>query len=104
MRGGGLDGYFGEQGLAVGTVRDMPKPFYELQGQLLHLFQCLGFAALDGMGCLNRIFKKWADERFLQGGKNIGAKGLEGSFQVKQHPTGFIGSTDDIIFSYEPGV
>ncbi len=37
-------------------------------------------------------------------GKNIGSKGREGSFQVKQHPTGTIGSADDIIFSTEPGV
>ncbi len=28
----------------------------------------------------------------------------EGSDQVKQHPTGFIGSADYIIFSTEPGV
>ncbi len=34
----------------------------------------------------------------------IGGKGREGSFQVKQHPTGFVGSTDDIIFSTGPGV
>ncbi len=46
----------------------------------------------------------WADERFVQGEKNIEGKGREGSFQAKQHPTGFIGSTDDIIFSTEPGV
>ncbi len=56
------------------------------------------------MGSLNRIFKKWADERFVQGEKTIGGQGREGSFQVKQHPTGFIGSADDIIFSTEPGV
>ncbi len=59
------------------------------------------------MGCLNRIqdvFKMWADERFVQGEKNTGGKGRKGSFQVKEHPTGFIGSTDDIIFSTEPGV
>ncbi len=55
------------------------------------------------MGCLNRIFKVWADERFVQGG-NIGDKGREGSLQAKQHPTGFIGSADDIIFSTESGV
>ncbi len=54
------------------------------------------------MGCLNRIFKMWADERFVQGEKNIGGTGHEGSFQAKQHPTGFIAS--DIIFSTEPGV
>ncbi len=55
------------------------------------------------MGCLNRIFKVWADERFVQGEKNTGSKGHKGSFQVNQHPTGFIGSTDDIIFGTEPG-
>ncbi len=56
------------------------------------------------MGYLNKIYKMWAKERFVQGKKNIGGKGLEGSFQVKQHPTGFIGSADDIIFSTEPGI
>ncbi len=45
----------------------------------------------------------WPDIRFVQGEKNIGSKGREGSFQVKQHPTGTIGSADDIIFSTEPG-
>ncbi len=56
------------------------------------------------MCCLNRIFKMWADERFVQGEENIGGKGRQGSFQVKQHPTGFIGRAEDIIFSTEPGV
>ncbi len=46
----------------------------------------------------------WPDERFVQQEKNIGGKGRKGSFQVKHHPTGFIGNTDDIIFSTEPGV
>ncbi len=81
----------------------MPKPFHELQSELLHLSQCLGIAAQGGIGCLNRIFKMWPDERFVQGEKNIGSKGREGSFQVKQHPTSFIGNSD-IIFSTEPGV
>ncbi len=36
--------------------------------------------------------------------KNTEGKGREGQFQVKQHPMGFIGSADDIIFSTEPGV
>ncbi len=49
------------------------------------------------MGCLNRILKMWPDERYVRGKKNTGGKGREGSFQVKQHPTGFIGGT-------EPGV
>ncbi len=82
----------------------MPKPFHELQSELRHLFQCLGVAAEDGMGCLTRIFKMWADARFVQEEKNVGGKGHEGSFQVNQHPTGFIGSADDIIFSIEPSV
>ncbi len=59
------------------------------------------------MGCLSRIqdvFKMWANERSVQGEKNTGGKGRKGSFHVKKHPTGFIGSTDDIIFSTEPGV
>ncbi len=56
------------------------------------------------MGCLNSIVKMWPDKNFIQGAKNTGNKGREGSFQVKQHPTGFIGSADNIIFSTEPGV
>ncbi len=52
---------------------------------------------------MDRIFKVWPDKRFVQGEKNIGDKGREGSFQVKQHPRGFIGSADDVIFSIEPG-
>ncbi len=46
----------------------------------------------------------WPNERFVQEEKNIGGKGHEGSFQIKQHTTGFIGSADDIIFSTGPGV
>ncbi len=56
------------------------------------------------MGCLNSIFKSGPDENVVQGEENIGGKGREGSFQIKQHPTGFIGSADDTIFSTEPGV
>ncbi len=56
------------------------------------------------MGFLNSTFKMWPDKRFIQVEKNIRGKGREGSFQVKQHPMGFIGSADDIIFSTEPGV
>ncbi len=41
---------------------------------------------------------------FVQEEKNTGGKGRKGSFQVKKHPAGFIGSTDDIIFSIEPDV
>ncbi len=56
------------------------------------------------MGCLNRIFKMWVDESFVQMEKNTESKGRKGSFQVEQLPTGLIGSTDDIIFRTEPGV
>ncbi len=49
------------------------------------------------MGCLNSIFEMCPDKRFVQGEKNIAGKGREGSFQVKQHPLGFIGSADDTI-------
>ncbi len=56
------------------------------------------------MGCLNSMFKVWPVQRFVQEEKNIGGKGSEGSFQAKQHPTGFIGSADDIFFSTDPGV
>ncbi len=51
------------------------------------------------MGWLNNIFQVWWDKGFVQGEKNTGGNGRKGSFQVKQHPTGFIGSTDDNIFS-----
>ncbi len=56
------------------------------------------------MGCLNSIFQVLSDKGFVQGEKNTGGKGREGSFQVKQHPTGFIGSADGIILSTKPGV
>ncbi len=56
------------------------------------------------MGCFNSIFKMWPDKNVVQGEKNTGGKGREGSFQVKQHPTGFIGSADGIIFSSGPGL
>ncbi len=59
---------------------------------------------IDGMCCLNSIFKVWSDKGFVQGEKITVRKGRKGSFQVKQHPTGFIGSADDIISSTEPGV
>ncbi len=42
------------------------------------------------MGCLNSIFKLGPDENVVQGEKNIGGRGHEGSFQKKQHPTGFM--------------
>ncbi len=60
----------------------MPKTFHDFQSELLNLFQCLGVAARDGMGCLTRIFKMWPDERFVEREKTIRGKGREGSFQV----------------------
>ncbi len=80
----------------------MQEHFHELQGELLHLFN--DPVSRDRMGCLKSIFQIWQDINFVQGEKNTGSKGHEGSFQVKQHPTGFIGSADDIIFTTEPGV
>ncbi len=56
------------------------------------------------MGYLNCIFKMLPDKGFVQGEKNTGGKGREGSVQVKRHPMGFIGSAEDIIFNIEPGV
>ncbi len=56
------------------------------------------------MGWLNSIFQVWSDKGFVQGEKNTGGKGRKGSFQVKQHPTGFTGSTDDILLSTGPDV
>ncbi len=56
------------------------------------------------MECLNSIFKLWPDKSFVQGRKNTGSKGREKSFQIKQHPTGFIGSADDITFSIETDI
>ncbi len=46
----------------------------------------------------------WPDIDFVKWKKNTGGKGLEVSSQVKQHPTGFIGSADAIIFSTKPEV
>ncbi len=58
-------------------------------------------ASQNRMWWLQDVFKMWLDKRFVQGGGwNIRGKGREGWFQVKQHPTGFIGSADDI----EPAV
>ncbi len=37
----------------------MPKPFHELQSELLHLFQRLCVAEEDKMGYLNSIVKIW---------------------------------------------
>ncbi len=56
------------------------------------------------MECLNSIFKMWPDKNFVQGETNTGGKGREESFYIKQHPSGFIGSADDIMFNTEPGV
>ncbi len=56
------------------------------------------------MGCLDSIFKNWPDKSFVQGEKNAAGKGREGSLQVKQHSTGFISSSDDMIFNTESGV
>ncbi len=53
------------------------------------------------MGSLKSIFKMWSGKNFVQGEKSAGGKGHEGSFQIKQHPTGFIGSDDDNILSTE---
>ncbi len=55
------------------------------------------------MCCFNSIFKMRPDKNFVQGEKNTGGKGREVSFQVKQHPTGFIDSAEEISFSTEPG-
>ncbi len=50
------------------------------------------------------IFKMRANKSFVQGEENGRGQGREGSRWVNQHPMGFIGSTDDIIFSTEPSV
>ncbi len=52
-----------------------------------------------GRGCLYRIFKIFGTR-----GKNDANKVHEGSSQKKQHPKGFIGSADDIIYNTKPGV
>ncbi len=36
--------------------------------------------------------------------KNAEGKGLEGSFQIEQHPGNFVDSTDGITFCSEPDV
>ncbi len=50
------------------------------------------------------IFKIRANKRFVIGEENTRGQGREVSLQVKQHPTGYTGSADDIIFNAEPGV
>ncbi len=40
-------------------IRDMPKPFHELRGEVMHLFQFPCVAGYDGM--FNSIFKMWLD-------------------------------------------
>ncbi len=55
------------------------------------------------LGCLNSIFKMWPYKHFLERDKNSGDKDHEGSFRIRQPPTGFIDSVDDII-STDPGV
>ncbi len=52
---------------------------------------------------MSSIFKTFPEKNVVQGEKNAGGKRREGSREVKQHPTGFIGSTEDIIFRIEPG-
>ncbi len=44
------------------------------------------------------------NKRFVQGLEDTRGQGREGSLKVEQHPSGFIGSSDDIIFSTGPGV
>ncbi len=68
-------------------IRDMPKPFTNFRASFCTFSGAS--ASRDRMG--------WSV-------RNTGGKGREGLFQVKQHPTGFIGSADDIFFSTEPGV
>ncbi len=41
------------------------------------------------------------EKRLVHGEENTGCKGRAGPFQIKQHPTGFIGSTGDNIFITE---
>ncbi len=40
-------------------IRDMPKPFHELQIDLLHIFLCLYVVGENAIGCLKNIFKVW---------------------------------------------
>ncbi len=77
----------------------MPKPFWS---ELLQPFQCLCVAGKKGMGCLNSIFKMCLDKIFAQEEKDTGGTVCEELFLVKQHPTGYIGSADDINFNTEP--
>ncbi len=37
-------------------IRDMLKPFDELQSEVLHLLPFVCVAGKDGIGCLNTIF------------------------------------------------
>ncbi len=54
----------------------------------------------NGRGRLNGKFKMWSDKSFIRGGRgNVVDKGREGSFQIRQHLLGFIGSSGDIVFN-----
>ncbi len=67
----------------------MPKPFQELQSELLHLFQCLCVAGDDGISVLCR------------GRKILGVRAAKDRFR-KNSTLRAIGSPDDIIFSTVP--
>ncbi len=62
-------------------IRGMLKPFHELRIEFLHLFERLGVAAQDGMGCFNNIFKMWPDKRFVQGEKILGVRVVKDRFR-----------------------
>ncbi len=78
-------------------ICDIPKVFQKLHSELQHLFQCLRITGEEG-ACIEY-------SRYLvQGGKNDANKVYERSPQKEQHPKGFIGSADDIIYNTKPGV
>ncbi len=46
----------------------------------------------------------WLEKKFEPREKNVLGKSREGSFRVKKHLAGFIGSADGIICGAEPAV
>ncbi len=58
--------------LKSGFIRLMPKAFYKLHSEFLHLSLCLYVAGEDGRGCLNSIFKVWPDKISYKGRKLLG--------------------------------
>ncbi len=58
-----------------------------------------------GIGWVARItYSRCGRIKIVYEGQKTGGMGRGGSSQVRQHPVGFIGSADVVIFSTVPGV